>query len=634
MKTIYKPWGKEEWLELNEKYCYKRIYINAGHKTSYQYHDFKRETNYLISGEAEVWLENDEGVVEKTIIKAGEYFTVIPPKKHRVIALTDIILQEVSTPEVDDVIRLEDDTNRGDGRLDHEHIRPALCIVAAGKGTRMGSYAEHINKGLLPIDNKAIISDIINKTSNDYEIIIATGYKSEQVIEYCKAAHPDRSFMFVDVRDYEHEGTGPGYSLLKCKEHLQRPFYFVTGDCLIKDELPSLDCNWLGLYPTSIPEIYSSAKLDKNSNIIDFVNKSKDGFSHAFIGLCGISDFNLFWNELECNIGTSGEMVSAFYNIEKYNATGKVLDWYDIGTIENYIKARKTYSGEKFGIPKTNGQFLYKINDCCVKMFQDNVANKIHRAENLGKLVPKLNYKGNNIFAYNWVDGSTLYESELKDQLDFIDWIGLEIIISAENIDISKDCEKFYVHKTQDRLTQYLEYAPEIMQGELVINSQPYKPVSYYLEQIDKDLLCNTNISTIKWHGDMQFDNIIKTADSFKFIDWRDTFGDSIDYGDAYYDLAKLYGGICMNYSYMKDEKNYSYTRDDNRIEYSFKIDDIDNKILYQRFYEMTQKYGYSFDKIKTLTALIYLNMAPLHENGLDHLLFTNAILLLSRLYD
>lgn len=99
MKIVTKPWGKEEWLELNPAYCYKRIYINAGHKTSYQYHNFKYETNYIISGEAEIWLENDIGVVEKKIMKEGEFFNVPPPKKHRVIALTDLILQEVSTPE-------------------------------------------------------------------------------------------------------------------------------------------------------------------------------------------------------------------------------------------------------------------------------------------------------------------------------------------------------------------------------------------------------------------------------------------------------------------------------------------------------------------------------------------------------
>ena len=47
MKTIIKPWGKEEWLEINDKYCYKRIYINAGTKTSYQYHEHKLESMYF-----------------------------------------------------------------------------------------------------------------------------------------------------------------------------------------------------------------------------------------------------------------------------------------------------------------------------------------------------------------------------------------------------------------------------------------------------------------------------------------------------------------------------------------------------------------------------------------------------------
>ena len=120
-KVVSKPWGKEVWLELNDKYCYKRIYINAGTRTSYQYHENKLETNYIIDGKAEVWLENDEGTVEKTMMKKDDSFTVIPPRKHRVIALTDLILQEVSTPEVDDVIRIEDDSGRSCCRIDSEH---------------------------------------------------------------------------------------------------------------------------------------------------------------------------------------------------------------------------------------------------------------------------------------------------------------------------------------------------------------------------------------------------------------------------------------------------------------------------------------------------------------------------------
>ena len=51
-KIVEKPWGREIWLELNEKYCYKRIEIKAGFKTSYQFHNFKLETNYIIKGNA------------------------------------------------------------------------------------------------------------------------------------------------------------------------------------------------------------------------------------------------------------------------------------------------------------------------------------------------------------------------------------------------------------------------------------------------------------------------------------------------------------------------------------------------------------------------------------------------------
>ena len=120
-KIVIKPWGKEVWLELNDRYCYKRIYINQGHRTSFQYHNKKMETNYIISGKAEVWLENGGGEIEKKIMNADDFFTILPPKKHRVVALTDIILQEVSTPEVDDVVRIEDDAGRPDGRIASEH---------------------------------------------------------------------------------------------------------------------------------------------------------------------------------------------------------------------------------------------------------------------------------------------------------------------------------------------------------------------------------------------------------------------------------------------------------------------------------------------------------------------------------
>lgn len=117
IKIVKKPWGEEHWLAANGKYAYKRIYIKAGTRTSLQYHNFKLETNYIISGIARVFL------CDKWYdMKADDFFTVEPKTVHRIEAITDLILQEVSTPELDDVIRLEDDQNRCDGRINSEHV--------------------------------------------------------------------------------------------------------------------------------------------------------------------------------------------------------------------------------------------------------------------------------------------------------------------------------------------------------------------------------------------------------------------------------------------------------------------------------------------------------------------------------
>jgi len=129
LKVIKKPWGRELWLREPSKteqvsgrgYCFKVIYLKSGTRSSFQYHEKKFETSYVISGRAELWLENKDNKIEKTIVKEGDFWSVKPFQKHRVIALTSLVLHEVSTPEVDDVIRISDDSGRPDGRIMTEH---------------------------------------------------------------------------------------------------------------------------------------------------------------------------------------------------------------------------------------------------------------------------------------------------------------------------------------------------------------------------------------------------------------------------------------------------------------------------------------------------------------------------------
>ena len=120
-KLVNKPWGKEVWLEVNDKYCFKAIHLRGGCQTSFQYHKRKLESSYVVSGRLEVSLENETGKIEILLMNPGDSYTVQPLRKHRVMALEDSVYIETSTPEVDDIIRIQDNYSRPDGRIESEH---------------------------------------------------------------------------------------------------------------------------------------------------------------------------------------------------------------------------------------------------------------------------------------------------------------------------------------------------------------------------------------------------------------------------------------------------------------------------------------------------------------------------------
>ena len=627
MKTIHKPWGREEWLELNDAYCYKRIYINAGYKTSYQYHHFKRETNYIISGEAEIWLENDEGVVEKKIMGPGEYFNVTPPKKHRVIALTDIILQEVSTPEVDDVIRIEDDTNRMDGKIDGEHQTPAVLILAAGYGTRLKNLTKNINKVLLPINNKAIISHIIDMFPINYDIVITLGYEAESIKEYCKITHQNRNFIFVDVDLFDSENSGPGYSALMCSEHLQRPFYFITGDCMIDSPLPYLDGNWLGCYSTSYPEKYSTINIDKFDNIQSFSNKDIQGHDNAFIGLGSILNYQIFWNELSKNI-LDGEIVSAFINPKNYPTFKiKKLKWFDTGNLDDLQKTREYFKDKPLSLQKNTNEITYCDNHKFLKFVPDITIlnNRSKRAKHLDSLIPPNFGSTSKFIYYDWVRGNTLYEI---DDLDiFINFLKLlEFNLKSKVGGNLNDIQEFYVTKTLKRVDAFVQ-KNGINYLELEHEVNGVKRPSLNSVLLNKPKFELLNDFYVLFHGDLQFDNVIYNSeeDRYYYIDWRDSFGQSVDSGDIYYDLSKLYGGLLIPYNIMKNNDNLNYTEGSYSIKYDYPISNnlVKFKLIYE---EWLLRNGYDLQKIKFITGLIFLNMSPLHEDKFGKMLWFKGI--------
>jgi mannose-6-phosphate isomerase-like protein (cupin superfamily) len=107
MRTVAKPWGHEEiWAETS-RYAGKFLVIRKGEMLSRQYHERKEETICVLSGT--LLLELGRAPAEQRRLAPGETFHIIPGTVHRFCAeLEDVRLVEVSTPELDDVVRLED----------------------------------------------------------------------------------------------------------------------------------------------------------------------------------------------------------------------------------------------------------------------------------------------------------------------------------------------------------------------------------------------------------------------------------------------------------------------------------------------------------------------------------------------
>jgi mannose-6-phosphate isomerase len=104
---VAKPWGHETIWAQSDLYVGKILHINAGHELSLQYHNKKDETVHLLSGEIAYRVKNGE-VLEDMHLRVGESFRITPGTIHQMVALTDCDVLEVSTPELDDVVRLSD----------------------------------------------------------------------------------------------------------------------------------------------------------------------------------------------------------------------------------------------------------------------------------------------------------------------------------------------------------------------------------------------------------------------------------------------------------------------------------------------------------------------------------------------
>jgi mannose-6-phosphate isomerase len=112
-KTVEKPWGSELIWALNEHYAGKILFVKAGESLSLQFHNVKDESWYVLEGRAKLELGRaGDSILDEVVIAPGEGFHFPPGTVHRVTGIEDTRILEVSTPHLDDVVRLEDNYGR------------------------------------------------------------------------------------------------------------------------------------------------------------------------------------------------------------------------------------------------------------------------------------------------------------------------------------------------------------------------------------------------------------------------------------------------------------------------------------------------------------------------------------------
>ena len=111
MRHVPKPWGHEHVFAENERYAGKILHLERGHSLSLQYHERKDETLYVLNGEVVLSVEID-GTMKEIRLGAGESYRILPGVRHRMRAEVPCEIVEVSSPELDDVVRLQDDYGR------------------------------------------------------------------------------------------------------------------------------------------------------------------------------------------------------------------------------------------------------------------------------------------------------------------------------------------------------------------------------------------------------------------------------------------------------------------------------------------------------------------------------------------
>ena len=504
-----------------------------------------------------------------------------------------------------------------------------VLIPSAGLGTRLEQFSKNLNKALISVSNKPVISHVIEKFPKDIEIVIALGHKGDLVKDYINLAHPDRKIVFVKIDNYCGPGSGLGYTIMECQEYLQCPFIFCPNDTLVLEDIPKPSENWMGYAETDDKNSYRSIKIN-NSNVQKIIEKDEESSSNAYIGLAGIHNYKEFWNHMNNGVDYGSILIGESYGlkhlIKDSNVKARKFTWFDTGNLKQLEDTRNYFKKDNGPeILEKPSEAIWFVNERVVKFSidEDFIDKRIKRARVLNGNVPQIIDHKKNMYSYKMVRGNTiskmLSSPLFSSFLDFMQnfWTPHEMKSGEKDL-FKETCDNFYRKKTYKRIKQYFNRFQHKDAVE-IINGIEVPKLYDLLDKVDWEYISEG--TACGFHGDLHFENIlVSESGNFLLLDWRQDFGGILEYGDLYYDLAKLLHGMIVSHE-LVNKNMFTIERDANVV----KFDILRKNIMVEcerKFENFVNNNKYDMRKVRFLTALVFLNIAPLHHYPYSEFLF------------
>lgn len=505
-----------------------------------------------------------------------------------------------------------------------------VLITTSGIGSRLGNFTQFTNKSLIVVGSKPVLAQIIEKYPVDTNFVITLGYFGNHVKEFLSLCYPDLSFKFIEVNPFDGPGSSLGFSILCARDYLQEPFIFHASDTLIlNSEIPQAETNWVAGFRGADATNYTS--FNTQGELVEtFHSKGMTEFDFIHIGLISIHSYKDFWLKLEKLVNDQSNNkelndVAIICELINDNIKFKVKefeDWIDIGNANSLVLAKKKL-GSPSNVLEKPQQSVSFLKDSVVKFFSDPkvVANRVKRIAFLENIIPKLKAFGTNFYIYDFHEGQLMSDSINPESITMLlNWAKINLW-SKEPSNVIENfesiVENFYLTKSIFRINKFNE-SRSIKDEQNRINDISIPAAKTLIMNARTYLTENVKIG--RFHGDFILDNILTSNLGFKLIDWREDFGGNFEFGDIYYDLAKLNHSLHINHGLVQTGDFFVFT---NNSEIKCGILRKDVHVEMERnLRKFTDSEGLNWKKIEILTAIIWLNMSPLHHHPFDKFLY------------